>query len=382
GKEDAFREYVAAAADAFETNDWPSADQKWVRMEGSGSRWYLRVAPDEMYFSPCGRKAMVQLSFGQVDRRSRAWKRKLALVESQMEQKLASLAGRTYRARNVDFKAPDFVNIILNAGDARRPTGAYIGQSLPRQGPMVQAGKQRTLAFSNLYSDLDSRAQLKSLADNYFCAASATIFSSEPKPRIIAAVLNDASRNLGPTSDYLLKGKTPDEVFGGMLATILEELKAQAASMYFIGWLKDKELIEPEVAHQVYAFGVIGALNYISRGVFAPDGRRRVHGHAGALQLGALIEGGALEWRPNENTAAGHDRGCFSMNVERYSTSTESLVATAVKVKASGDRQAAEALLSKYVDKGDKALFDTIMARGRRQPKASFVYSVRMGDRI
>ena len=73
-----------------------------------------------------------------------------------MEKALAELAGAPYKAREVSFKLPDFVDIALNAGDSRPPSGATIGQSLPNFGPVANEGRGRTVAMTNFYTDPDS----------------------------------------------------------------------------------------------------------------------------------------------------------------------------------------------------------------------------------
>ena len=51
--EGAFKAYLTAAAKAFRTNDWEPANETWAAMDANNSKWYLRVAPDEVYFEPC-----------------------------------------------------------------------------------------------------------------------------------------------------------------------------------------------------------------------------------------------------------------------------------------------------------------------------------------
>ena len=74
-----------------------------------------------------------------------------------MEKALAVLAGPPYEAREVSFHLPDFIDIVLNAGDARAARGATIGQSLPNWGPVANEGRGRTVAMTNFYADPDSR---------------------------------------------------------------------------------------------------------------------------------------------------------------------------------------------------------------------------------
>ncbi len=383
-RDEALRAYVLAAAEAFKTNDWNKADAAWIEMLDASPRWYLRVAPDESYFAPCGRKAMFELSLGLVDRRSRTWKKKLAIVRSKMERQLAQLAGPPYRERPVEFALPDFVSVVLNAADARVFSGAYVGQSLPLTGPLVAAGRQRTVAFSNLYDDHDSRALFGRTVQDYFCEDSIAYFSSDSRARIINTVLHDASRNLGPTSEYRVEGRTPPEIFGGLTATMMEELKAQSAAMYFIEWLRAKELIEPSEAREALAFTLVWSFTHISRGVFTQDGRRQLMGHVGAILLGFLMQGDAVVWLDDMPTAAGNDRGCFSLRFHRYSEAAKAMAKTIAEIKAQGDQAGAETVKKRFVDNGPRNLFKIIQERGRRQSRATFGYGfrgpVRSGD--
>ena len=379
GSESLLRTYILAAARAFRTNDWTPADEAWVRMAGSSSHWYLRVAPDAVFFSPCGRRAMMHLSLGRTDRRSRTWKRKLELVKSKMEEQVASLAGPPYRARNVELQVPDFVNIVLNAGDARRPAGAYIGVSFPNAGPLAKAGRRRTVAFPNLYADADSRASLEKTVKSYMCADTASRFSSASTPRIISTVLHSATRNLGPTSEHLVGGKTADEIFGTPMANMLDELKAMSSSLYFTEWLRGKQLIEPQVADEIVAFGMVWAFTHIARGLVVKE-RRLLHGHVGAIELGVFLEKGALVWKETEKAANGTDTGCFSLNLDKFSDAIRFLAKTVLRLKARGDVDAAKALQTQHVDNGRTDLFKIIQERVRRQPSANFVYAIRMGE--
>ena len=82
-------------------------------------------------------------------------------VKNDLEQALAKLAGPPYKARQVSFHLPDFIDVVLNAGDSRSPHGATIGQSLPNFGAVANEGRGRTVAMTNFYTDPDSRATLR-----------------------------------------------------------------------------------------------------------------------------------------------------------------------------------------------------------------------------
>ena len=63
-----------------------------------------------------------------------------------------------YAAREVGFQLPDFIQVVLNAGDSRSAIGATIGQSLPNFGKVAEESRGRTVVMSNLYTDADSLA--------------------------------------------------------------------------------------------------------------------------------------------------------------------------------------------------------------------------------
>jgi len=127
-KEDALRAYLKAAAQSFTDNNWIPADEAWAKMNATNSAWYLRIAPDEIYWDPCVHKAGFHVTFARINKDSLAWQDKLVPVQQEMEQRLAAHIGKPYTARKVSFHLPDFVDIVINAGDDRKESGATIGQ--------------------------------------------------------------------------------------------------------------------------------------------------------------------------------------------------------------------------------------------------------------
>ena len=376
----ALRDYATAAAQAFENDDWDAADRAWLDVKTLTSRWYLRIGPDRVApsYDPCRRKAAFQLSFGRFDRRSHIWKQKFALVKDKMEAKMAALAGAPYEARDVDLGIPDFVDIILNAGETRRPMGAYIGHILPNAGAVAEEGRSRTIAFTNLYSDLDSQDRFNKASKGYFCEESAWKFSARPNPRIVNSIFHIAGLNLGPNDEYRVRGQLAPEIFGGTLAVTLKQIKGQTSALHFIDWLRSKELIEPKLADTATAFGLFWSISHVSRGVFAGDGRRSVHGHVGAVIIAALLESGAIVWRP---AASKKNEGCLDVDIEAVAKPIEKLLKTVAQIKASGDKEALDGLIKRYVDEGPKDVFDFIETQGRRQPSNTFLYAFRLGGR-
>jgi hypothetical protein len=375
-KEKAFQTYLLAAAKAFLDDSWEAADESWAAMGALNSKWYLRIGPDEVYFEPCSLKAGFHVSFARINQDSLAWQKKLDPVKQDMEQALADLAGKPYRARQVSFDLPDFIDIIVNAGDSRSPHGATIGQSLPNWGPVANEGRGRTVAMTNLYTDADSQRSLTEQSSSLLCSMDR--FVAEPAPQVMGTVLHEAAHNLGPAHEYAVGGKKDREVFGGPLASMLEELKAQTAALYFTDWLRDRKLLEPDFADQAHVRDVTWAFGHISRGMYDADGRGRPYSQLAAIQLGWLVDQKAVVWHADRKAANGSDLGCFELELEAFPAAVEALMKDVGGIKARGDKARAEVLVKTYVDdKGArKALLETITDRWLRAPKASFVYSI------
>jgi hypothetical protein len=378
--EAAFKGYLLAAAQAFSSNDWEPADEAWAKMNAQNSKWYLRIAPDEVYFEPCSLKAGFHISFARINQDSLAWQTKLDPVKGDMEKALAALAGPPYKAREVSFKLPDFIDIILNAGDARAAQGGTIGQSLPNWGPVGNEGRGRTVAMTNLYTDPDSLASRTDQAKALLCPESMELFSAAPEAVIMGTVFHEAAHNLGPAHEYKVKGKKATQIFGGPLASTLEELKAQTAALFFTDWLHERKLLTAEQVQHAHLADIVWTFGHISRGMYTPEGKPKPYSQLAAIQLGHLVASGALVWRADSQAANRSDQGCFHFALDEFPKAVKELMAKVAHIKGSGDLAAAEALKKQFVDvDGDaKKLLDTITERWLRAPKGTFVYAIDM----
>lgn len=375
--EQPFKAYLSAAAKAFRTNDWEPANEAWVAMGPLNSKWYLRVAPDEVYHEPCAWKAGFALQLARINKASLEWQRRLEPVKADMEKTLAALAGPPYKARAVQFKLPDFIDVALNAGDQRNPHGATIGQSLPNWGKVAEKGG-RTVVMTNLYTDADSRETLKEQMASLFCAQTQALTTTDPTPGLISVVLHEAAHNLGPAHDYKVKGKTDDEAFGGPLASTMEELKAQTSALFFTWWLKDKGLLTETEAVQASVRDIGWAFGHISRGMYDAAGNSRAYSQLASIQLGTAVKAGALTWKPDEKAANGQDQGCFELDLAKWRPTVDALARRVLMAKGKADKKDAEAMKAEFVDaKDDWAAYRTTIAeRWLRAPKATFVYSL------
>ncbi len=368
--------YLKAAAQSFQTNDWAPADEAWAKMNVDNSAWYVRIAPDEVYWEPCASKAGLHLSFARINQGSRQWQQKLVPVQQDMENAIAKLAGPPYKTHPVTFHLPDFIDIVINAGDARSPLGATIGQSLPNWGAVANEGRGRTIAMVNLWTDPDSvearRAQATSMLDR----ASMQPYTGTLEPGLLSTILHEVTHNLGPAHEYAVNGKKAGAIFGGPLASVMEELKAQTGALYLLEFLRQKKLITDELAQQSYADAIVWALGHISQGMYDGSGGRKTYSNVAAMQIGYLLDKGALVWDAASTAANGTDKGALKIVWPKLVPVVTQMMKDVGGMKARGDKKAAEAMSKKYVD-GKVVPHAIIQERFRRQPRGSLVYSIK-----
>ncbi len=374
-KEDALRSYLRAAATSFRTNDWLPADEAWAKMTAENSRWYVRVGPDETYWEPCAQKGAFHLTFAKINRDSLAWQAKLVPHQQAMEDSLAKLIGAPYKARKVTFHLPDFIDIVVNAGDDRDALSATIGQSLPNWGAVANEGRGRTVAMSNLFQDDDSKRQLRTKAESLFTKESLGSFTDDAAPGLLDTILHEATHNLGPAHEYKFQGKKDTEAFGGELAAMLEELKAQSGSLWYTGWTEKHGVIGGELARQSLTESLVWCMGHIGGGMWQDGAHIKPYAQLSAIQIGFFLDEGALRWDAKATAANGKDQGAFVIVWDKVPSTAEKLMRVVATLKAKNDKKAAVGLTSKYVD-GKTVPHATVVERWRRLPSTSFVYAV------
>lgn len=375
-KEAALVEYLNAAATAFETNQWEPADEAWAKMDSRNSRWYLRIAPDETYWEPCSLKAGFHMSFARINTKSLELQDKLAPLQQQMEDDLAKLIGEPYKARKVTFHLPDFIDIVVNAGDSRDPVGATIGQSLPNWGPVANEGRGRTVAMTNLYTDPDSAVVRRAKAASLLSEATMKEYVDDGGAGLLSTVLHEATHNLGPSHEYKVEGKKDDEAFGGDLASMLEELKAQSGAYYYLGLVQEKGVIDDAAVRRALVDSLVWGLNHISRGMFTPTGKRKAYSQLAAIQIGFFMDEGAITWDPEAKAASG-EKGAFTIDFEKMKEASIKLMKKVGTIKAKGDKKGAIELADKYVVADtSKVPHAIITERLLKHPQPNFVYAI------
>lgn len=213
------------------------------------------------------------------------------------------------------------------------------------------------------------------MASSLLTTETLAMMSDSSEAGIMSTILHEATHNLGPAHEYRFEGQTASEAFGGGMASMLEELKAQSGALFYLGFLREREVLTEQQQNEAYLDSITWAFGHISRGMYSPSGRRKAYSQLAAIQVGMLMDAGVIQWDAEAMAANGEDQGAFSIDFGRFPAAAIAMMERVVRIKAGNDRGAAEALATQYVD-GDTVPQPIIVERFRRQPRASFVYSV------
>ena len=156
---------------------------------------------------------------------------------------------------------------------------------------------------------------------------------------------------------------------------MLEELKAQSGGLFFIDWLRQRSVLTEQQEREIYVDSIVWAFGHISRGMYTPTGQRKPYSQLAAIQIGVLLDEGALHWDEDALAADGTSHGAFTIDFARLPEACTHLMTRVMHIKATGDRAAAEALATEYVD-GTRVPHATIVERYQSFPQVSFVYAV------
>jgi hypothetical protein len=132
----------------------------------------------------------------------------------------------------------------------------------------------------------------------------------------LSTILHEATHNLGPAHEYKYKGKTDSQWFGGGLASMMEELKAQTGALYLVDFVKQRSIIDAELARRTYTESIVWAFGHISRGMYTSTGGRKAYSQLAAIQIGFLLDEGALGWDANAKAANERDLGAFTIHFD------------------------------------------------------------------
>ena len=108
--------------------------------------------------------------------------------------------------------------------------------------------------------------------------------------------------------------------------------------------------------------------------MYTSEDKPRPYSQLAAIQLGYLMDKGAISWDENAMAGNGTDKGAFAIDLSKMPAAVEALMKDVLIIKARNDVKGAKKLITKYVD-GKVVPFETINGRFLRFGKASFQYA-------
>ena len=126
-----------------------------------------------------------------------------------------------------------------------------------------------------------------------------------------------------------------------------------------------------------YAYAIYWAFGHIARGMKTASGQIQPYSQLAAIQVGMLMEDGALTFDPEAMAANGTDKGAFTVHYDKMPESVNRIMTAIAQIKAKGDKDALLKLQQQHVDNSQVPIA-LIRERMLRMPKTSFVYSVKL----
>jgi hypothetical protein len=147
-----------------------------------------------------------------------------------------------------------------------------------------------------------------------------------------------------------------------------------------VDWLAARGTIERSLAGRSHVADVVWAFAKVAEGMADAEGRPKVYSELAAIQLGSLLEAGAMRWDERARAANGRDLGCFVLDDDRLGSAIEQLARRVARAKARGDRDDAEAMRKAWVEGAGAwgKLREVIRERWGREPRPSYVYAVEL----
>lgn len=343
--EKALYDYLVAAASAFRTGDWDSADEMWVAMNRNNSKFALRVAPDETYWAPGNLKAgfefwLALINTGMVD-----FSNSIRPYLQGMEYQMGVLVP-DYKPRVRTFDIPDSIEVILRSGDHRSDVGAIVGQKLPN----FNEKHARMVVMTNYdYRSVEQKKNKRELISAIFVPEIAAQFGdNDDAYAAMGTLLHEVTHSLGVQgSSFNIRnldgsekcdadGKpvTSKAALGGENDQIFEELKAQTGALYWIAWLKDKGVITDEAARKIYLDSIRWTFGHIAQGMKESNGSPKTYSQLAAIQIRHFLKTGAMSVV----------EGKFNIHWDKLHASVTHLFQQVIAIQVYGNKDAADAM--------------------------------------
>ena len=318
------RRFLTTRADAFLSNDYYESDVAWMELDADIEPTIgpYEVYEDEWFNYKAAFEAVIAL-------RDAAETARLARFSGEL-QDLENHLPIAPSARNpsVGTLVPiRVVNVVVTAGDANRgvQTAAF---NLPNDERVLREKGSKSVMLRNVQQAKFSQV-LQPIA--------AVALVPEDRGRVsfeaffTHILLHELMHGLGPHDISVAGERTTVRQALRETYSPIEEAKADISSLWAVGRLIDKGVVEREIGDALYHTFLASAFRSIRFGI------TEAHGRGVAMQLNYLLDAGGVRVR---------DDGAFTVVADRFRAACEALTGEIMTLQAAGDRPRAAALIA------------------------------------
>jgi hypothetical protein len=318
------RTYLTARAAAFLSNDYYASDVAWMELDATIEPTIgpYEVYEDEWFNYKAAFEAVITL-------RDAAETARLARFGGELQDLEDHLPiDPAYRNRAVGTLVPiRVVNVVVTAGDANRgvQTAAF---NLPNDERVLREKGSKSVMLRNVQQAKFSQV-LQPIA--------AVALAREDRERVsfeaffTHILLHELMHGLGPHDIDVDGRRTTVRQALRETYSPVEEAKADISSLWAVGYLIDKGVIEREIGDSLYHTFLASAFRSIRFGI------TEAHGRGVAMQLNYLLDAGGVRVRED---------GTFAVVADRFAAACAALTGEIMTLQARGDRRGAAALVA------------------------------------
>ncbi len=329
--------FLNARADALEaTTPFPydDSDIDWIGVSG---KWEVMVGPYETYGCPWQTKAQFGMVFGREDPVLSA---ELAGFETglqQLEQAVGALVGpEVYRPRGGKQRtAIRAIRVWMAAGQSRAGCGAMTAFHLPNRGKAVAQGLSKKVLLVNHLEAFakERKARAGRVVDESLLA------KIDHKAGAHNTLSHELAHGLGAFSEMKIepspgKPRTVKEVFKSH-HLLLEELKANALGLWLVDYYRGQGRLDQSAVERRYTAALLDLIGNLDGSLDT------VHARAGAIQLGWLVEAGAVTFDEALER--------FSIDFGKMPGAVEALAKEVASLQYAGDRSGVRNLMDRFI---------------------------------
>lgn len=347
-------DYLTAAAEGLQTDRWVDARRQWARMGRTASGWYVDVNPVRTDWEPCRRKAAFRFTFARA-REPEGLVAQLGSMREEIDRAIADVTRGEYIPRAIPPRVADLLDVLAQSGRDHLAGGYEAG--LSRDG--------RSVVVVNYESNVEIARSLVEVTRRLFQSAATP--PVRPADAAFGAVLHELAHNTGPgPSDARPDGVRIRDALGPD-APLAEELKAHSATLFLVGFLRDRRVLRADEARWLYEL--------VLRWVLEHAGSDGPSGDVAAILLDRVTESRALVWTPESTSADAEWRGSFVLDEGMLPAASEALLHDVVHLMLQGGSRSFSDWAAASATR-DRELVQAVQERLGGLPQPSLLYSV------